>query len=577
MIPDRSPPSAGPGASRTARGDGLAPNSKLRHGLVLAGYALLSVVVFGRKVVGDPAHTVVGVGGFDQSFFMWALEWMPHAISRGINPLHTDLVFAPDGWNLAWTTIVPGPAVVAAPVTLIAGPFVSYNLLMLAAPALAAWTAYLLCYELVGRTGPALAGGLVFGFSSYMATHALAHLNLALCFPIPLAALFLVRYVHGSLDGRGLVWRLAATQIVLYSIFVELAFSAMLAMFGGLGLAWLLAGPARPRVLRATAMAVVSTVVMAIVTAPYTLYALLRAPRELGRLTGLHNPMDAANLLIPTRATMFDHLPFGASAAAFHGSISEQGAYLGPVALLVVLCTALIVRTRLAVGATVFAVLVYLAAVGPLVWVHASSRLVVPWHSLFDLPIVRHMLPARFEVYAWLAVAVLVALLCARLRSLPAVALAVGLAVTLAPAGWGVRITVPRPFTNDSWRQLFPPGSTVLAVPVASRGYSMLWQARAHFGFRLTNGYVDVFAPEAVLRFPAYLALTRSGTPLPRNARYEVRRLLHDRTVDAVVVDDSVALVWRTVFASVLGSGHRVGGVTVWRVPRSLTVGVPPA
>src|SRR5438270_4490664 len=60
----------------------------------------------------------------DPSIFVWSLRWWPFAIGHAISPLHTGHIFAPHGTNLAWVTSVPGPALVAAPITLALGPVV---------------------------------------------------------------------------------------------------------------------------------------------------------------------------------------------------------------------------------------------------------------------------------------------------------------------------------------------------------------------------------------------------------------------------------------------------------------------
>ena len=52
--------------------------------------------------------------------------------------------------------------------TLLAGPIVAYNLAAVLMPALAAWTAYLLCRHVSGALWPSVVGGYVFGFSGYM-------------------------------------------------------------------------------------------------------------------------------------------------------------------------------------------------------------------------------------------------------------------------------------------------------------------------------------------------------------------------------------------------------------------------
>jgi hypothetical protein len=54
-----------------------------------------------------------------------------------------------------------------APVTHFFGPILPYNILSIASPPLAAWTAFVLCRYACGRFWPALLGGYIFGFSSY--------------------------------------------------------------------------------------------------------------------------------------------------------------------------------------------------------------------------------------------------------------------------------------------------------------------------------------------------------------------------------------------------------------------------
>ena len=138
--------------------------------------------------------------------------WWPHAIENGLHPLLTDRVYAPDGWNLAWTSSIPGPALLAWPLTAVFGPVAAYDVLALAAPALAAWCTYLLCREIGTGTPAALAGGLVFGFTSYEAAETLNHLNLALVFTLPLAGLVVARYLHGGLSDRRFVVLLRAVR-----------------------------------------------------------------------------------------------------------------------------------------------------------------------------------------------------------------------------------------------------------------------------------------------------------------------------------------------------------------------------
>src|SRR5690348_16379149 len=107
-------------------------------------------------------------------------------------------MWSPDGVNLAWATSVPGLAIPFTPLTLAFGPTFAYNVACILMPALAAWTAYLLCHYLTGRTLPSLVGGYLFGFSSYVLSAELSHIHTAAVFLLPLVALLVLRFLRGE-------------------------------------------------------------------------------------------------------------------------------------------------------------------------------------------------------------------------------------------------------------------------------------------------------------------------------------------------------------------------------------------
>src|SRR5581483_4366780 len=121
----------------------------------------------------------------DPEIFVWSLAWWPHAILHGENPFVTHAIWATPGVNLAWTTSIPGLAVLAAPLTIVAGPMLAYNVLAIAMPALAAWTAFLLCRRLTGSLWASLAGGYLFGFSPYIFGQTEGHMHESSVFLVP--------------------------------------------------------------------------------------------------------------------------------------------------------------------------------------------------------------------------------------------------------------------------------------------------------------------------------------------------------------------------------------------------------
>ncbi len=95
--------------------------------------------------------------------------WSEHAIAHGLGLFHPNLIFVPEGYNLARTTPIFTFGVILAPLTALAGPLVTYNVVMLAMPVLNAGTTYALCRRLGARRGPAFLGGFVFATAGIVA------------------------------------------------------------------------------------------------------------------------------------------------------------------------------------------------------------------------------------------------------------------------------------------------------------------------------------------------------------------------------------------------------------------------
>ena len=161
-----------------AKRDAFGPAVRRVAGAI-AIYQGTSILFFGRSVIGDPSNRVVGDGGADKTLYLWSFVWWPRAVLHGANPLDVDVAWAPHGFDFGLGTAGGGLALAAAPLTSLAGPVTTYNALMLAAPALAATTAFVFAHHVTGKFAPSLLAGYIFGFSSYELGHLLGHLPLA--------------------------------------------------------------------------------------------------------------------------------------------------------------------------------------------------------------------------------------------------------------------------------------------------------------------------------------------------------------------------------------------------------------
>ena len=149
-------------------------------------YLAGAIVLWGIPVLAQFTTRYVGLGQGDAKLYRWSLAWTPWAIAHGKSPVFTDRVFAPAGADLSWTTFLPGPAFILWPVTRHFGTVASYNVILLVAPALAGWAAFLVCRRVTGAFLPALVGGYLFAFSTFMTGQMHGHANLVLIFPVPL-------------------------------------------------------------------------------------------------------------------------------------------------------------------------------------------------------------------------------------------------------------------------------------------------------------------------------------------------------------------------------------------------------
>ncbi|HTG46911.1 MAG TPA: hypothetical protein VK646_04585 [Actinomycetota bacterium] len=544
------------------------------HGAVraLAAFLLflaLSILIWGHGVIGHLSSVYVSGGG-DADFFRWALGWVPWALEHGRSPMFTDRVFAPDGVTLTWTAVIPGPAIVMWPITKTFGSLVSYNLLMLLAPALAAWAAYLVCNRLTHAFWPSVVGGYLFGFSTYMVGQMASHVNLVLMFPIPLVVYLVIRRLEGSL---GLLTFLAGSFGVLLAMFsISTELFATAAVFGGI--AFLLAiafGPGRAAILRTAVLTGAAFLaVVAVMFVPYVQPTLRNAPSGPIRPIG-PTAADALGFLVPRGDLLIGGRTFLSTSARFTARVQEDAAYLGVALVLTVIGFAITERRRRGTWPLVaFVLIASVLAMGPILHVAGVEHGWWPGALLAHAPILRNATPQRFPMYTALAVGVIAALWVARGRGWfgwVRWALVLVGAVMLLPAAK----TDPNPmdrtpsfFRDGTYASQLFPDENVLVITDAN-GEEMAWQETAHFAFRMPEGYIgalpDAYASPRLFRG---LAVHDKLPFVP--GPDELKRFMREREVGAIVMDDLARPTFETAVRSAgYAPVYEGGGVSVWR------------
>jgi hypothetical protein len=507
-------------------------------------YLALSVLIFGRAAIGHPATVYVGRGP-DPQLYIWFMAWWAHAISHGLNPFLASVIWAPSGVNLAWTANMPLAAWLVYPITRGFGPVVSYNLLCLLSPALAGWSAFGLCRYVVRGGWAAMFGGLLFAFSPYVLSRMLGNMDLTLMWPVPLAAYVTLRRFDDNLGARGFVVALAILIAAQFLLFAEIVASATL--FGAIAL--LLAAPAmapreRRRLFATAGLIAAAYAVAAAIVSPY-LYFMFAFPTPSGEIfSPWHFAIDLTSFVIPTTVNELGRLPlFLPIAHRFRAEMAETGAYLGLPVLAIV---TLFARERWNAPGGRFLVhlliVVCVLAMGPRLEVAGRIVMGLPGSALAHLPLLDKALPARFMLYAYLVLAVMLAMWLGGEGGRDAWRWALGLAVVpfmlpnLSASYWVTPAAIPALFSTGLYRQYLAPDETVIVLPFGILGEGMLWQAATGMYFRMAEGYVT-FAPpvpEEQSRWPIIAGLYRMrGVP---TAGDQFKAYLANHGVGAVIV-----------------------------------------
>jgi hypothetical protein len=538
-----------------------------------AFYLVVALLTIGRHALVHPRSVCACDGTQDPASYMWALVWWPHALAHGLNPFVTRYLWAPTGVNVAQGAMIPTAAILMAPVTELVGPIASYNSLSIAGPALAAFTAYLLCRRIVGRELPAVAGGYLFGFSSYELAQLNGHLNLTLIFLIPVMAHIALRRADRELSLGAYLGCMALLIVAQAGLSTEL-----LADTVGLGAVTLVSArllaprSRRSRIDGLIVETVGAGLIAAVLAAPLLHYALFSGSFPKGA-PGLSDTdgLDLLNPFFPTYSTWLGHDFLSLGVTYEHGNISEADGYLSIPLVLAFLAWLLGERCRsvLARLLAIVAAVSFVAALGSHLHTAGRQTLALPFDLVRGLPVFDDLLPSRIVLFTMLAVSIGVAAWLATptgwVRGRWALVLvgAVAIFPNLPANPYGAAPDNPRFFSTDLYRRHLTRGETVLVLPFGERDLSMLWQAETGFYFEMPEGYVSAVVPAPFSAQPAVRRLLRNA-PLSASA---LGSFIRRHRVGHVVVDPAKAGPWPGLLARLGLHGRRLGGVFLFSVP----------
>ena len=538
-------------------------------------YLMMSLHFFGTR--GGYATSVFGYGG-DSFTFVWCLQWWPWAIAHGINPLVSHAVWYPHGIEMTWVTSVPTLSLIGLPLTLAAGAIVTFNSFCLLAPALSAWSAFLLARQVTRDAPAAFVAGYLYGFSAYECAHLLGHLNLSETCIVPLLLLVCLKRLSREIPRRRGVALLTAALLVQFGISLEVFATACVFGVFGWGFAFLLASREQRARLRGLALDCVAAVgIVTVLVSPF-LFFLLRGMRDLP--TALNLPIDSSvdplNFLVPTAVTNLGAGYLASIAGRFTSGLGEQTAYLGLPVILIL--TALFAR-RLAEpvlrGLLGMLLLLVLCSLGPRLWLNGTQTGIwLPWALVEHVPLMRAALPGRFTMYVFLLAGL-------------------GVGIWLAESGRAVvrgrrfllallacLFLLPNPSVVGYWKSagLLPffdearagtvlrPGQHVLLLPFDLPGVNMIWQWQARYAFTQSAGYTGL-VPPAEAADPAVVVL-RAGKIVPGMGQM-ITTYCRRRGVTAIIAGPDTAPALLAVLRTIGWPSSSRGGVVIFSDPAS--------
>jgi len=384
------------------------------HAAVMLFYLLLAVIIT-YPLVSVLATRFAGHPFSDSYELARHIWWLGHALKTGQPVYAQPLLGYPDGLDGALLWSFPLQSFPAWLFSLFMPLPAAFNLSLLIRLALNGWSAFVLARRLTGQRWPALLAGAVFmAYPTVQGHLAAGHTGLLALWPVPLYACALL-YLRDTgatrwLIPAALLFMLSAwgsTQMVIFT-------TAPVTLVFALSLIW-------QRNWRALAHLAVVVALGSLLALIFALPGLLSASREPAYMRLTTGVVDYSADLLAIFAPSFMHpLHRDNTLAASILGIDpfENATYIGLVAGVLALIGA--ATRRRARWWLLLALLAWIMSLGPLLKAGGelvsvviddySTRIVLPWAAIYDLPIIRiTRTPGRFNFTLALAVAMMAA------------------------------------------------------------------------------------------------------------------------------------------------------------------------
>jgi hypothetical protein len=567
---------------------------------LVAGCYLLGALYLTWRLWADPTGRMQTGDYHDVNQMAWYLRYAATAVQHGRLPaLVTSALGAPQGVNLMWNTPLLLPGVLLTPVTLLAGPQVSLDLVLTLGLAGSAASLLWVLRRWGASLTAAAVGGAVYGFSPAVVNSGIGHYNFVFAVLPPLIVHTVLRILTGrggaATNGLWLGWLVAAQVFIGTELLTDTALTCLVLM--------VVMAVSRPRAaihrVRGVAAGLGTAAGVVLLMCDYPFWVqlfgpLAQHPAPAGSWNGnLGFFVDAAgNLLFHTSAS-------AAVGARYPLSLAEYLSYLG-WPLIIVLAAAAVwfwrdFRVRTAAVTCAVAELLSQGGGNLPIGSHHLPGWLLPFHYLQRLPVISELLPDRFAILADGMAAAVLAFSIDRARSaMPLVRERNARVIPVAVAVLAVLPLIPLPYQTTSvspvpagyqaafaWLRLAP-DAPVLVVPVPDEAHdqakAMRWQADTGEPGELIGGYF--FTPAPANRQPVFydtagdivpadgiLYQLWTGQPVGPLAMSQVRAQMAYWRPAAIVAVTRPGSPLAVFLTALLGRrAHHFGAVLAWRL-----------
>ncbi|MEV0713361.1 hypothetical protein [Asanoa sp. NPDC050611] len=450
----------------------------------------------------------------DQAFFEWMLGHGALVATGQAAPFFSDQMNVPLGINLMANTSVLGISIPLAPVTLLFGPHVAFNVFLTGSLVLTATSWYfVLSRYLLHRRLAAWVGAGFCAFAPGMISQANGHPNLVAQFLVPVL-------IWRTLELRRPRWvrnGFLLALVVIWQAFINLEILFMTAV--GLVIFLVVTAAVRRRSVvaawRPFVLGGLVAVGISLAVLWYPIALLLWGPQS---YSGLPDEVkgygaDLAAYVALSRESLLGSM---STARGLAQNAAEENSFFGwPLIALVVVIVVLLVRRSVAVlGLLVVGVVFAYLSLGPVVRLHGSPTGIPSlWASLHDVPVLSSAVPTRWALAVTPVVGLLLALGVAAasaftsvaFRSLAAAALVVAL-VPIAPTALPATKLSDTPtfVSSGTWQRYASGGRSIVFVPMPNSGINdpIRWSAATLTRMPLAGGYfLAPVGPERIASF----------------------------------------------------------------------------